>query len=255
MPKSSQPKDQHALVTKHIKQTYNTSPDYPWDGNDYAVFRHEDNNKWFALLYYVSRDKVDPNAVDSDDIVSAINLKISDPVLHDILTQEDGIIPSYHMNKRHWITVILDGTVADDEVFQLIKISYMATASSARRHKIRDPKEWIVPANPKYYDVIGAFEKSKEINWKQGAGINTGDTVYIYVGAPISAIMFKCKVEETDIPYDFDNGKLQIRSLMKIKLIKKYKPDDFTFERLKSEFGINAIRGPRGVPYSLSERL
>ncbi len=245
--------NQHDQVIKHIKQTYSISPDYPWDGNEHAVFRHEENNKWFALLMRVGRDKLCPG--DKGGIVSALNLKIPDPVLHDILTQEEGIIPSYHMNKRHWITVILDGTVSCDEIFGLIKVSYMATAPAARRHKMRDPKEWIVPANPKYYDVIGAFDKSKEINWKQGAGINTGDTVFIYVGAPVSAVMFKCKVEETDIPYDFDNGKLQIRSLMKIRLIKKYKPDEFTFERLKSEFGINAIRGPRGVPYSLSERL
>lgn len=253
MPKSSQTEYQHTRVMEHIEHTYKADPDYPWDGHDDVVYRHEDNRKWFALLMRVRRDRLCSGG--NDDIVSALNLKIPDPVLHDILTQEEGIIPSYHMNKRHWITVILDGTVDDDEVFDLIRISYMATAPAARMHMLRDPKEWIVPANPKYYDVIGAFEKSSEINWKQGAGINTGDTVFIYVGAPVSAVMFKCKVEETDIPYDFDNGKLQIRSLMKIRLIKKYKPDEFTFERLKSEFGINAIRGPRGVPYSLSERL
>ena len=43
--------------------------------------------------------------------------------------------------------------------------------------------------------------------------------------------------------------------VMKIRLLKRYKPDKFTFDRLKGEYGIYAIRGPRGVPHSLSEEL
>ena len=42
---------------------------------------------------------------------------------------------------------------------------------------------------------------------------------------------------------------------MKIKLLKRYGSEQFTFERLKDEFGIFAVRGPRGVPHSLSEAL
>jgi hypothetical protein len=43
--------------------------------------------------------------------------------------------------------------------------------------------------------------------------------------------------------------------LMKIRLLKRYAPEQFTFEVLKSEYGIYAIRGPRGVPNSLSSAL
>ena len=42
---------------------------------------------------------------------------------------------------------------------------------------------------------------------------------------------------------------------MKIKLQKRYKPDKFTFEILGNEYGIFAVRGPRGIPNSLSEAL
>ena len=42
---------------------------------------------------------------------------------------------------------------------------------------------------------------------------------------------------------------------MKIRLLKRYAPEQFTFEVLKSEYGIYAIRGPRGVPNSLSSAL
>ena len=77
----------------------------------------------------------------------------------------------------------------------------------------------------------------------------------MYVGSPISAILYKCKVTETDIPYQYQDENLTITALMKIKLLKRYKPDQFTFDVLKEEYGIYAVRGPRGIPNSLSEAL
>ena len=131
----------------------------------------------------------------------------------------------------------------------------MATASAKKKQKNRPPKEWIIPANPNYYDIIHAFDDKDEIDWKQGAGIKTGDTVFMYVGAPVSAILYKCKVTETDIPYHYEDENLTIKALMKIKLLKRYRPEQFTFEVLKEEYGIFAIRGPRGITNSLSEAL
>ena len=48
---------------------------------------------------------------------------------------------------------------------------------------------------------------------------------------------------------------LTIKALMKIKLLKRYEPERFTFDILKEEYGIFAVRGPRGIPHSLSEAL
>jgi len=65
----------------------------------------------------------------------------------------------------------------------------------------------------------------------------------------------ECKVLETDIPYEHENKYITIKALMKIRLQKRYAPDRFTFEVLKEEYGIFAVRGPRGIPNSLSEEL
>ncbi len=254
-------KSRRAAVEQYIASQYSVEPDYPWDGYDHAVFRHTDNRKWFALTMRVRRDRLDSAGSKPDDgsnnagTVDVINLKIDDPVLHDMIVHEKGIMPSYHMNKRHWITVLLDGTVADSQVEELIDISYRATASKRRKVKDRAPKEWIVPANPKYYDAVHAFDEADEINWKQGAGIRAGDTVYLYVASPVSAILFKCRVTETDIPYDYEDRDLRITALMKIKLLRRYDSSEYTWEVLRDEFGINAVRGPRGIPNSLSESL
>lgn len=142
-----------------------------------------------------------------------------------------------------------------EEICQRLKESYMATASKTTKQKLRPPKEWIVPANPKYYDIEAAFAEAEEIEWKQGKGIRTGDTVYMYVAAPVSAILYQCQVTGTDIPYRFDEGNLHMTSLMKIRLLKSYRPDQFTFDILGKEYGIYAVRGPRGIPGSLSRAL
>ena len=245
--------DLKEAVFAYIKKKYKTLPEYPWRSTpESAVFRHSDNKKWFALFMPVPGDKL---GLDTDDVIPVLNLKIDDMFYRDMLIKQKGIMPAYHMNKQFWITVFLDGSVAEDQVLDLIDGSYLATASAKKKQKARPAKDWIVPANPKYYDVVGAFEKEEEINWKQGAGIKTGDVVFLYVGAPISAILYKCKVTETDIPYDYRDGSLTIKALMKIKLLRRYDSDEFTFEVLKNEFGIYAIRGPRGTTNSLSVAL
>ena len=240
-------------LTEYIKKKYHAEPEYPWmKYPDNAVFRHEDNKKWFALMMDIRRNTL---GIPGDELVSVINLKVDDILMRDMLMQENGIMPAYHMNKLHWISVILDGTVPQDRVHELLDMSYIATASTKQKAKSRPPKEWIIPANPKYYDIEHAFDHADEIEWKQGSGIKTGDTVFMYVGAPVSVILFKCKVTQTDIPYKYEDKNLTITALMKIKLQKRYKADRFTFERLKEDHSIFAVRGPRGIPNSLSEAL
>ena len=240
-------------VFDYIKKKYKVLPEYPWRKyGGSAGFRHSDNSKWFALMMDVQGDKV---GLPGTDYVDVINLKVDDMFFRDLIVQEDGIMPAYHMNKMHWISVRLDGTVPEDRVFDLIDMSYLATASAKKKEKIRPPKEWIIPANPKYFDIMHAFDDTDTINWKQGAGIKKGDTVFMYVGSPVSAVMYKCKVIETDIPYNHEHKYITIKALMKIKLQKRYEADRFTFETLKTEYGIYAVRGPRGIPNSLSAAL
>ncbi len=241
------------VVSSYIKKKYKVSPEYPWakyDSN--AVFRHSDNKKWFALIMNVGREKLGLSEYGSVDV---INLKIDDMMFRDILLQEKGILPAYHMSKEHWITVLLDGTVKKEHIYDLIDTSFAATASKKKKEKIRPPKEWIIPANPKFYDVEHAFDNAETIDWKQSSSMKVGDTVFLYVAAPVSAILYQCKVVEVEIPYDYRDKNLTITTLMKIKLLRRYDSEQFTFDRLRDEYGIYAVRGPRGVPNSLSHEL
>lgn len=240
-------------IFKYVKKKYGTEPDYPLPtAQGFPVFRHEDNRKWFAIIMDVPREKL---GLEGTDRVDVLNVKMGDSMLADILTQQTGYFRGYHISRGNWISILLDGTVPFEDICKWIDESYVVTASKQKKQKMRPPKEWIVPANPKYYDIEHAFDHTKEIDWKQGNGIRTGDTVYMYVASPVSAILYKCKVTKTDIPCDYRDGSLAIAALMRIRLLKRYKPGKFTFDKLKDEYGIYAIRGPRGVPHSLSEDL
>lgn len=241
------------FVFGYIKEKYKISPEYPWRRDKTsAVFRHEDNRKWFALVMEVQRSRL---GLFGEECVDIINLKTEDLFFRDMLIKEEGVMPAYHMNKLHWITVLLDGTLPEERIYDLIDLSYAATASARKKEIIRPPKEWIVPAKPKYYDIEHAFDHTDQIQWKQGRGIKKGDTVFLYAAAPISAILYKCKVTETNIPYAYERDGLTITALMEIKMKKRYRPDQFTFQVLKDEYGIYAVRGPRGIPNSLSAAL
>ena len=107
-------------VYDYIRKKYDILPEFPWrryGGN--AVFRHEDNGKWFALVMEVPADRV---GAPGTGYITAVNLKAADPFFRDMVIQEPGIIPAYHMNKQHWITVLLDGTVPDENIFEVYTV-------------------------------------------------------------------------------------------------------------------------------------
>ena len=233
----------------YIKEKYKASPEYLWRRYPgYAVFRHGDNRKWFALVMDVPGNKL---GLETAKTVDVLNVKIADPVLAD----EEGFFRGYHISKGNWISIALNGAVKFEEICRWLEESYLATASAKTKLSRRPAREWIIPANPRYYDIEAAFLQENEINWKQGKGIKAGDTVFIYVAAPVSAILYKCRVTKTDMPFSFDNGEIHMTGLMKIKLLKRYQPDQFPFTALSETYGIRAVRGPRGIPESLSEAL
>ena len=240
-------------IFQYAKKKYGVEPDYPLPiAPSFPVLRHADNRKWFALIMDVPKEKLGLHGADRVDI---INVKLSDPLLVDLLVHEKGYFRGYHIRGGNWVSILLDGTVPFKDICRIIDESFLTTASKQKKQIHRPPKEWLVPANPKYYDIEHAFDSTDEIDWKQGNGIRVGDTVFMYVAAPVSAILFQCAVTETGIPYEYSSDALTITSLMKIKLTRRYQSYQFSFDRLKEEYGIFAVRGPRGVPHSLSEEL
>ena len=114
----------------YCSERYSTNPDYPWDGEETAVLRHKDNKKWFALVMNIERSKL---GLDNKQKTDVINLKIPAELLGSF-TREDAVYPAYHMNKAHWISIILSDA-EDDTVKFLLNASYEITANNKQKRK------------------------------------------------------------------------------------------------------------------------
>ena len=64
------------------------------------------------------------------DTFESINLKCDPEKGVELREQYSSILPGYHMNKKHWITVIMDGSLADKFTFGLIDDSYQLVVNS-----------------------------------------------------------------------------------------------------------------------------
>ena len=119
---------------KYCLDTYSTIPDYPFgDLLETAVLRRGDNRKWYALVMRVSRRKF---GFDSDEIIDVVNLKLPTEMFGSF-GAVDGVYPAYHMNKLHWISVLLPDA-PDDVIKFLVNVSFEATKSPKK--KLKQPK-------------------------------------------------------------------------------------------------------------------
>lgn len=112
--------DQANRINEFIYKIYSVSPDLPFKSSPYhGVYRNKDN-KWFSILMVIPFNKIDKNKF---GLIEVINVKIN-PNDKDNLLKIEGIYEAYHMNKKSWISIILNDTLSDDLVSELIDNSY-----------------------------------------------------------------------------------------------------------------------------------
>ncbi len=233
--------EQANRIAKLIFNKYGDKPEFVWDmyPSD-AIYRNPINRKWYGLMMEIDGVKIGVR----NGMIGIINVKLSNVKIKELLGR-DGFYPAYHMNKNNWITMILDDTLDDLEIMKYVILSHELTEEIRR---------WIVPANPKYFDVISYFNGFDVVEWPLHCKAMIGDIVYVYVAKPYSAIMFKCEVVETDIAYDYKDSNISMNRVMRIKLLNRYDEGLYNKELL-GRFGVKAIRGARRMPRELEEYI
>ena len=109
-------------IMAQVQEKYDNQLEYLWEKSpDTAVLRHEGNQKWYAVFMKIPWDKLEKGR---EGLVEAVNLK-HDQVA-DLLSKK-GIYPAFHMNKRYWHSLALDDSLSDDEVLDLLEISWNLT--------------------------------------------------------------------------------------------------------------------------------
>lgn len=115
---------QKSKIVEHIKSEYGANPEFLWPDRypSYAVFRHGSDGRWFALVATISSKSL---GLKDDKEIDIINLKFDKNQTYDFAETSDQIFPAYHMNKNNWITVVLDGELPDELVFELVQKSFL----------------------------------------------------------------------------------------------------------------------------------
>ena len=126
---------QRERIIAHIQSTFGVEPEYLWaDNPDAAVFRHPTSRKWFAIMMDVALSRL---GLSGEGTVWVMNVK-SSPLMIGSLLSEKGVLPAYHMNKDHWVSILLDGTISDKQILPLLELSYDSVTPKRRRKAAPD---------------------------------------------------------------------------------------------------------------------
>ena len=181
--------------------------------------------------------------------VDAVNIKVEPSKVDDLL-QLPGFYPAYHMNKKHWVTAILDGTIEDETLKELLlKSRSLVTKKLSLNH------HWVIPANPSVYDIDNAIVRSELMYWKQKLNYQINDYVFIYYGMPYGELRYLCRVVEKDVIFHDKSGKrCDEETYICLQMIHFFDDHQLT-RKFISDFGLTNIRGARSMPQELINQI
>lgn len=108
-------------VICYVRNKYGDELEFLWEKfPDNAVWRRKDTTKWYGAILTVAKNKL---GLDSSEITEIIDLRIQPEKMEELLLN-DNYYPGWHMNKKNWYTIILDGSVETDEICKCIDESY-----------------------------------------------------------------------------------------------------------------------------------
>lgn len=121
-------------IAELARERYSAEEEHLWARSPSdAILRRRDNGKWFAVLMTVSRARL---GLDGEGSVGVMNVKCDELLIGSLLAN-DFVLPAYHMNKRKWISVLLDGSADMSFIGNCLQMSYELTAP---RPKVKKDK-------------------------------------------------------------------------------------------------------------------
>jgi len=112
---------QSKLVIEYVKDKYGDELEYLWKKfPDNAICRRKDNKKWYLAILTVAKNKF---GFETNEKIEIIDLRATTEEIEKFIDNKK-YFAGYHMNKKHWLTIILDGSVPIKEIYDRIDISY-----------------------------------------------------------------------------------------------------------------------------------
>ena len=124
---------QRERITQYMQDAYGTEAEYLWaDSPDSAVFRHPASKKWYAIIMRVLPERL---GLQGEQALDVMNVKCSTIMIGSLLSTK-GFLPAYH-----WISIVLDGSVSDNQITPLLELSYDSVAPKRRKRALQPTEE------------------------------------------------------------------------------------------------------------------
>ena len=108
-------------LVAYVRDKYGDELEFLWEKYpNAAIWRRKDTKKWYALIMEISERKL---GLDSDNLVEILDLR-GDPAELKNLVDGEKYFAGYHMNKKSWLTMKLDGSISFDEICRRLDESY-----------------------------------------------------------------------------------------------------------------------------------
>lgn len=114
--------EQTLTLIRYVRERFGDELEFLWEKSSPtgSVWRRKDTQKWYGLLMTLPKRKL---GLDSGEAAEIIDLRL-DPAQMEETVDHKKYFPGWHMSKKSWYTMILDGSVPTEELFQRIEQSY-----------------------------------------------------------------------------------------------------------------------------------
>ncbi len=110
----------HKELEEYLLAFPNTWLDYPF-GEGTSVYKVGDKSTGEGKLFAIIADESKPLRV---------SLKCDPTLAENLREKYESVLPGYHLNKKHWNTIICSGQLEDDEIKDLARLSYQLVSRS-----------------------------------------------------------------------------------------------------------------------------
>lgn len=132
----NQPSALKERILQYAQARLGAELEHPWAKFPrYAVLRHGENAKWFAVFLEIPGTRL---GLERPEPIDILDVKCG-PLLAGSLLGVPGILPAYHMNKSNWVTLLLDGSLPEEEIIRLLELSYDLTKPAAPTASAESP--------------------------------------------------------------------------------------------------------------------
>jgi len=112
-------------IMKYVKEKYNDDLEFLWVKlPDCAIVRRKDNNKWYGLIMAIQKNKI---GLEGNEKIEIFDMRMEPAELENIVDNK-RYFHGYHMNKKNWFTICLDGSIPMKEIESYIDKSYELAA-------------------------------------------------------------------------------------------------------------------------------